>query len=161
MYNQQHMNTKLSFQDFTTKMIVLIKGDDRQAIEQDFWGFYNHNATDGGQAKADEPHLQWLTDDPKHGGYFYTTRERLLQAMTTRSLFRLLNEMEAHDEAGLEACKGLKGGLMPRARELAQEWFDSMEKVSDIIKQRAEMADADNHGAYSLGTIKAERPDTN
>ena len=56
---------------------------------------------------------------------------------------------------------GLMGGLMPRARELAQEWFDSMEKVSDIIKQRAEMADADNHGAYSLGTIKAERPATN
>ena len=146
------MNTKLSFQDFTTKMIVLIKGDDRQAIEQDFWGFYNHNATDGGQAKADEPHLQWLTDDPKHGGYFYTTRERLLQAMTTRSLFRLLNDSP-------EQFKGLEGGALPRAKELAREWFDSMDKVSDIIKQRAEMADPDNHGSYSIGTIKAENPD--
>lgn len=151
------MKTNLSFQDFTTKMIVLIKGESREDIEQDFWGFYNHNATDGCQAKADEPHLQWLTDDVAHGGFFYTTRERLLQAMTTRKLFALLNEMDEQGEAGLMACKGLEGGLMPRARELAQEWFSSMEKVTDIIRQRGEMGDTDNHGAFSLGTIKAEK----
>ena len=149
------MKTNLSFQDFTTKMIVLIKGESREAIEQDFWGFYNHNATDGGQAKADEPHLEWLTDDPAHGGYFYTTRERLLQAMVSRSLFKLLNEAEESN-----CFKGCEGGAMPYAKVLGQEWFDSMEKIHDIIKQRTESAgDPDNYGAYSLGTIKAEKPD--
>ena len=147
------MKTNLSFQDFTTKMIVLIKGESREAIEQDFWGFYNHNATDGGQAKADEPHLEWLTDDSAHGGYFYTTRERLLQAMVSRSLFKLLNEAEETN-----CFKGCKGGAMPYAKVLGQEWFEGMEKITDIIRQRTESGgDTDNHGAFSLGTIRAEK----
>ena len=147
------MKTNLSFQDFTTKMIVLIKGESREDIEQDFWGFYNHNGTDGGQAKADEPHLEWLTDDFTHGGYFYTTRERLLKAMVSRSLFKLLNEAEETN-----CLKGCKGGAMPYAKELGQKWFESMEKITDIIKQRTESGgDTDNHGAFTLGTIKAEK----
>tara|TARA_Y100000310_G_scaffold74565_1_gene70792 strand:+ start:119 stop:604 length:486 start_codon:yes stop_codon:yes gene_type:complete len=158
------MKTNLSFQDFTTKMIVLIKGESREAIEQDFWGFYNHNGTDGGQAKADEPHLEWLTDDFTHGGYFYTDRERLLRSMVSRSLFKMLNdsdEFKKHDPEGhAHCCKGIKGGFLPQARINAQEWFDGMEKITDIIKQRTESAgDPDNHGAYSLGTIRAEKPD--
>ena len=154
------MKTNLSYQDFTTKIIVLIKGESREAIEQDFWGFYNHNGTDGGQAKADEPHLEWLTDNPAHGGYFYTTRERLLQSMVSRSLFKLLNDQQSQPRES-NCFKGCEGGAMPYAKELGQQWFDSMKKITDVIKQRVDVGDPDNFGTFALGTISAEKPDKN
>lgn len=143
--------TKLSYQDFTTKILVIIKGDSQEDIEQDFNGFYNHNGTDGCQAKSQEPHLVWTTGDWRHGGYFYSTKERLLKAMASRSLFKLLNDGHTRKE---------KGGMMPQAQDMARTWYDSMMKVTDFIKQHTDFSDPSNHGSsLRLGRRDAEKPD--
>jgi hypothetical protein len=54
--------------------------------------------------------------------YFYTTREKLLKAMTTGELFRILNV------SGPAPFKNHKHGAMPLARKIAQERFDAMKQ---------------------------------
>jgi hypothetical protein len=40
------------------------------------------------------------------------------------------------------------------AKQMAQEWFDSMERVTDIIKKNV------RDTVYNMGTITAEKPDS-
>jgi hypothetical protein len=109
------MTTTLEYQDYSTKLIVSIKGENRQDIIEQHWSFYNHGATN-------QPELWWMCSTE---AYFYTTREKLLKAMITAELFRLLNAADESDTE--ENCfKGCKGGAMPYARVQAQERFDGM-----------------------------------
>ena len=136
-------NTELAYQDFCTKLIVAIKGAPED-VEADFWGFFNHSATDAGLYHFGEAEIDWLTPTTAK---FYTTRERLLAGMESRALHKILNDNP-------NAYKGQKGGAQAAARELAQEWFDSMERVTDIIRKNV------RETVYSMGTITAEKPDS-
>lgn len=128
------MKTTLEYQDYSTKLIVSIKGESVQDIIEQHWSFYNHGATE-------QPELWWMCGTE---AYFYTTREKLLKAMTNAALFRLLNEAEESN-----SLKGCKGGAMPYARAIAQERFDGMTQNprESFVNQHVDYYDYDsNHG---------------
>ena len=143
MYNN-HTNTKLAYQDFSTKIIVAITGAPED-VEADFWGFFNVNATDAGLHHFGEARIHWLTPTTAQ---FYTTRERLMKGLELRSINKLLQDSSnAYESDEYE-------NLLRDAKQMAQEGFDSMERVTDIIKKNV------RETVYSMGTITAEKPDS-
>lgn len=143
MYNN-HTNTKQQYQDFSTKIIVAITGA-REDVEADYWGFFNTNATDAGLHHFGEARVHWITPTTAQ---FYTTRERLMNGLELRSINKLLQDNpDAYDSDEDE-------NLLRDAKQMAQEWFDSMERVTDIIKKNV------RETVYNMGTITAERPDS-
>jgi hypothetical protein len=143
MYDN-HTNTKLAYQDFSTKIIVAITGA-RDDVEADYWGFFNTNATDAGLHHFGEARIHWLTPTTAQ---FYTTRERLMNGLELRSINKLLqDDPDAYDSDEDE-------NLLRDAKQMAQEWFDSMERVTDIIKKNV------RDTVYNMGTITAEKPDS-
>jgi hypothetical protein len=143
MYNN-HTNTKLAYQDFSTKIIVAITGAPED-VEADFWGFFNVNATDAGLHHFGEARIHWLTPTTAQ---FYTTRERLMKGLELRSINKLLQDSSNAYESDEDE------NLLRDAKQMAQEWFDSMERVTDIIKKNV------RETVYSMGTITAEKPDS-
>ena len=105
------------------KIYIEAKDGQDETVEAWFNSFWNHGATKGELEKIVEG-----------TGAFLTTRKKFMRALVDIHLFILLNEMEGHGEAGLEACKGLKGGVMPRAKEIAQAVFDGMEKRDSSMR---------------------------
>ena len=143
MYNN-HTNTKQQYQDFSTKIIVAITGA-REDVEADYWGFFNTNATDAGLHHFGEARVHWITPTTAQ---FYTTRERLMNGLKLRSINKLLQDNpDAYDSDEDE-------NLLRDAKQMAQEWFDSMERVTDIIKKNV------RDTVYNMGTITAEKPDS-
>ena len=143
MYNN-HTNTKQQYQDFSTKIIVAITGA-REDVEADYWGFFNANATDAGLHHFGEARVHWNTPTTAE---IYTTRERLMDGLEVRSVNKLLQDNpDAYDSDEDE-------NLLRDAKQMAQEWFDSMERVTDIIKKNV------RDTVYNMGTITAERPDS-
>jgi|TARA_B100001094_G_C18109837_1_gene760509 hypothetical protein len=143
MYNN-HTNTKQQYQDFSTKIIVAITGA-RDDVEADYWGFFNTNATDAGLHHFGEARVHWITPTTAQ---FYTTRERLMNGLELRSINKLLQDNpDAYDSDEDE-------NLLRDAKQMAQEWFDSMERVTDIIKKNV------RETVYNMGTITAEKPDS-
>ena len=143
MYNN-HTNTKQQYQDFSTKIIVAITGA-RDDVEADYWGFFNTNATDAGLHHFGEARVHWITPTTAQ---FYTTRERLMNGLELRSINKLLQDNpDAYDSDEDE-------NLLRDAKQMAQEWFDSMERVTDIIKKNV------RDTVYNMGTITAEKPDS-
>ena len=143
MYNN-HTNTKQQYQDFNTKIIVAITGA-REDVEADYWGFFNTNATDAGLHHFGEARVHWITPTTAQ---FYTTRERLMNGLELRSINKLLQDNpDAYDSDEDET-------LLRDAKQMAQEWFDSMERVTDIIKKNV------RDTVYNVGTITAEKPDS-
>lgn len=139
-----HTNTKQQYQDFSTKIIVAITGA-REDVEADYWGFFNTNATDAGLHHFGEARVHWITPTTAQ---FYTTRERLMNGLELRSINKLLQDNpDAYDSDEDE-------NLLRDAKQMAQEWFDSMERVTDIIKKNV------RDTVYNMGTITAERPDS-
>ena len=110
--------TEIKYSRKGTAWAVEIQGDSHEEIQQRFYSFWNHGATDG--------EFHWFNE---FRGYFWTDEERFLKSLQNIFLFKLLQDMDNQGEAALAACKGLKGGLMPRAKELAQQLFDSMESA--------------------------------
>ena len=143
MYNN-HTNTKQQYQDFSTKNIVAITGAPED-VEADYWGFFNTNATDAGLHHFGEARVHWVTPTTAQ---FYTTRERLMNGLELRSINKLLQDNpDAYDSDEDE-------NLLRDAKQMAQEWFDSMERVTDIIKKNV------RDTVYNMGTITAEKPDS-
>ena len=143
MYNN-HTNTKQQYQDFSTKIIVAITGAPED-VEADYWGFFNTNATDAGLHHFGEARVHWVTPTTAQ---FYTTRERLMNGLELRSINKLLQDNpDAYDSDEDE-------NLLRAAKQMAQEWFDSMERVTDIIKKNV------RDTVYNMGTITAEKPDS-
>lgn len=139
-----HTNTKQQYQDFSTKIIVAITGA-REDVEADYWGFFNTNATDAGLHHFGEARVHWVTPTTAQ---FYTTRERLMNGLELRSINKLLQDNpDAYDSDEDE-------NLLRDAKQMAQEWFDSMERVTDIIKKNV------RDTVYNMGTITAEKPDS-
>ena len=143
MYNN-HTTTKQQYQDFSTKIIVAITGAPED-VEADYWGFFNTNATDAGLHHFGEARVHWVTPTTAQ---FYTTRERLMNGLELRSINKLLQDNpDAYDSDEDE-------NLLRDAKQMAQEWFDSMERVTDIIKKNV------RDTVYNMGTIPAEKPDS-
>lgn len=113
-------------------------------VEQDFFGYYNHGATNG--------EFDWITETR---GYFWTTKEKFYKAIVNRCLFQMLNEadeLHEHDPDGwAHCCKGIKGGFMPQARINAQKFIDTLEQKSNILKFGGSYAHI-----YEMGAVSAE-----
>ena len=127
------MKLKLTQKNCGSRIAVGLLGEENDIIDR-FNSFWNHGATSG--------ELHWQTDIR---AYFWTTEKKLLKAMTNASLFRLLNEAEESN-----CLKGVKGGAMPYAKEIARDWFAQVEKTRDILRY------ATSNDFFTMGTIRAE-----
>jgi hypothetical protein len=81
--------------------------ENTEEIEQTFWSFWNHQATDG--------EFKWLSE---RFGYFWTDEDKLLKAMESAALFSLFPD--------INQFKGQKQGALPLAKKLARQRFDAM-----------------------------------
>jgi len=139
---------ELSYQNCGEFWAVFLKSQDVEKIEQSYNSFWNHGATSG--------KLHFLCDT---FGYFWTTEATLKKALVNQNLFRMLNESdemrEQDPEGWTHCCKGLKGGFLPRAAELAQEQFDSL-----MEKHQRAISSNPSGEFFTMGTIKAEKPDS-
>jgi len=99
---------------------VILEGDDQQEITERFYSFWNHGATNG--------ELKWQTETRAtfwaRGNKKELGRDKLLKAMENAMLFKLLND------SGGVAWKGVKGGALPAAKIIAQEWYDGLENLT-------------------------------
>ena len=139
---------KLAIENCGTQLALYMMSDNETEIQERFYSLWNHGATSG--------KLHWINDDLANGdlkAYIWTQPEKLEKAVTNAMLFKLLNEAEAHGEAGRVAIKGLKGGLMPRARELAAEFMESIKSVKNWWRYQAQTE------VFELGSICAESLD--
>ena len=107
------MKTKLTYLADHDQRLVYLNGK-RSDIKNDWLLLFNHGGTN------DE--LEWIFDDR---ACFYTNEKKLLSGLTSIYFHRLLNESEESD-----CFKGVKGGAMPYAKELAQQTISKMEKES-------------------------------
>ena len=112
--------TEIKYSKKGTTWAIEIQGDSELEINERFYSFWNHGATDG--------EFHWLNE---FRGYFWTDEKRFKKALENIFLFKMLNESDAlreNDPEGWQhCCKGVKGGFMPRAKELAKEALDTLE----------------------------------
>ena len=142
MENHWNKKVELLYRNCGTNWAVFIRGaaDD---VEYEFYGMYNHGATDG--------EIQWQTPE---NAYFWTTQKKLKKCLTNRALFYLLNSAEALEEndpaAHANACKGIKGGFLPQAKLMAEALMGEMVQQSNL------MTFGHTHNTYELGQVSAE-----
>jgi hypothetical protein len=107
------MKTKLTYlADHDTRLIYL--NGSQKDIELDHLLLFNHGATD--------EELEWIFEDR---ACFYTNEKKLLSGLTSIFFHRLI------DNAKESNClKGVKGGAMAYAPELAKMEIAKMEKES-------------------------------
>lgn len=111
--------TELKIHKHGADLAVWIGGDTEEEVERQFWSFWNHGATSGELAWDNDVHTSahfWVTNTIKA-----TSMEKLERAMVNICLFKILN---ANPDAG----KGEKGGALPEARLMAQEWLEGIDK---------------------------------
>ena len=112
--------TEIKYSKKGTTWAIEIQGDSELEINERFYSFWNHGATDG--------EFHWLNE---FRGYFWTDEKRFKKALENIFLFKMLNESDELREQDFEGwqhcCKGIKGGFMPRAKELAKEALDTLE----------------------------------
>ena len=113
--------TEIKYSKKGTTWAIEIQGDSELEINERFYSFWNPGATDG--------EFHWLNE---FRGYFWTDEKRFKKALENIFLFKMLNESdelrEQDPEGWQHCCKGVKGGFMPRAKELAKEALDTLEQ---------------------------------
>ena len=92
---------KLVLQQLGTVWLIGIESNDPEEMEQQYNSFWNHGATSGGLHEMCETFSYIVTDEERAKKYFLNS-----------SLHLLLN---LHPES----FKGVEGGVMPSAKELA------------------------------------------
>lgn len=107
-----------------------IEGDNETEINEKFYSFWNHGATDG--------EFYWMKDGAF--GYFCTTEEKLRKSLVNSNLFKILNESP-------NKYKKDKKGAIVEARKLAEEEYSS-------IKEEVFAANSKNDiFVYSISSI--------
>lgn len=74
----------LKKQSFGDEILVEISGDNRNSVVQQFWSFWNHEATNG--------EFSWTNDGfgGKYCGYFWTNEDRLRKSCREIELNKLV-----------------------------------------------------------------------
>ena len=135
-------NTEVTYQDHGTVIAVFIKGDTEQDVNERFWSFWNHGATQG--------EFHWV--EGENNGYFWTTPDKLKLSLERAAFHKLLNDNPDWEKVAVSA-------FISAQHDLAEAWYNSIEKKSgQLAIGSADISDPDNYGTYSLGTIKAESP---
>lgn len=126
-------------QDFGSVLGVFLVGADKTAIEQRYYSFYNHEATGGD--------LEWWSDTCAlfwiYSHKDYSAEDKLMWALAQGALAEMLNAPES--------TKG--HNVWPRACEIAQERYTSIEKVTWFkTGVSLEMYDVGNSVSAEKGT---------
>jgi hypothetical protein len=103
--------TKITYQVLGDVWIIGIRGDSQREIEERFFSFWNHKATNG--------ELQWMNDDKF--AYFISNERLFKNSLASAALFYILN----HEPL---TYKGKKGGAKAVAQNLALQAFSQMEQ---------------------------------
>jgi hypothetical protein len=99
---------KLIYQPLGTASLVGIESDNPQEIEEQYYSFWNHQATGG--------KLHWMCDT---FAYITTSDEKLEKYFLNSSLHLILNKFP-------DAYKGFEGGAMTHAKSLAKRRFEEL-----------------------------------
>jgi len=122
------------------------------AVETAFTSFYNHGVADN---------LEWVNQDRTKGWFWVSgktateCREKLLEGLRQIMVAKLLTD------CGGVAFKNKTQGVWPLASQMAMDVYKEMESCPDFVDYKnATQADPLNLDCYSMGTIKAENPDS-
>jgi len=107
---------KLTYQDCGTNIALFLEGEPDDIVEKHM-SLLNHGATSS--------ELDWINESKAK---LWTTKEKLLKALVNAKLFHLLGITKT-----VEEYKGVKGGLLPVARELANTEFSGIDKVTGTL----------------------------
>lgn len=119
------------------KIAVGIRGDDKTEIINHYWGFWNWKATSGED-------LIWTNEQVKpYLGYFWTSKAKLKNSLVEMSANIMIKE------GNLSIFKGKKGGIMPFAREYAEERMKEFRPMTFLVSKN-------KYDFYNLGQITAE-----
>lgn len=131
-------NVKITIQNYGSSLLLFIQGNTPQDAYERWLSLSNWGATR--QREGEEPNFV-------HDNVIscWTTEEKLLAYFARINLNRLA------DELGSKA-KGVKGGLMPQAIELAKQQIAALE-VESFRSVNS------NFVEHEFGTIEAEKPD--
>ena len=135
------MKLKLTQKNCGSRIAVGLHGEENDILDR-FNSFWNHGATSG--------ELHWLTDG---NAYFWTTEKDLEKAILNATLFELWNKHPELEEDDKEA------EALALAKGIAKNRLAKIENNPKLLNfnKRVSIINLD---CYSLGTIKAERPDT-
>ena len=116
------------------------------AVQSEYDSLWTHGVTNG--------ELRWVNQEHSIA-WIWTTREKLYAGLVNQSMAFLLQNSSV-------TSKGLKGGLLPIAEDMAKDKFDNLELVPDFKDYKAPKVDIINlEHTLALGSISAERPDDN
>ena len=119
------------------KVAVGIRGDDKTEIMNHYWGFWNWTATSGED-------LIWANEQVKpYLGYCRTSKVKLKNSLVEMSANIMIKE------GNLSIFKGKKGGIMPFAREYAEERMKEFRPMTFLVSKN-------KYDFYNLGQITAE-----
>ena len=118
---------------------VFITGDSHEEAEQAFWSLYNHKATN-------QPDPDWRDEFTVS---FWTQEARLIRAFRKAAVNAILNNHSHKFE-------GKRGALIPALADklAARRWRQC--KTMPYLKTPS----VANLDCYAMGTISAERPDS-
>ena len=126
------MKLKLTQKNQGSRIAVGLHGEENDILDR-FNSFWNHGATSG--------ELHWQTAG---NAYFWTTEKDLKKAILNATLFELWNNHPEMEEDDREA----------EALTIAK--IENNPKLLTFNKA----VSVENIGFHSIGTIKAEKPDT-
>ncbi|MDP6991351.1 MAG: hypothetical protein QGF89_01545 [Candidatus Marinimicrobia bacterium] len=106
---------KLVYQPLGTVALVGIESNDEQKIIEQYYSFWNHQATGGG--------LHWMCDT---FAYITTSEEKLEKYFFNSSLHLLLNKYP-------NRFKGEKGGVKSEAQRLANRRMEELKENSEAF----------------------------
>ena len=122
------------------------KSDKEQALVSEFDSLWTNGATNG--------ELNWCNEEHTIA-YFWTTKEKLYAGFVSQAMSYLLQESYV-------LAKGMKGGLLPIAEDMAKDKFNSLENMPDFKDYKAPKIDIINlEHTFACGSVSAERPDDN
>ena len=123
----------------TENLQVFVTSDTREETEQNFWSLYNHRATE----QADP---EWAEETTI---VFWTGKTRLLRAFRRAAINGIHN-------SHMDKFKGKRGALIPAIADkiAARRWHNCATKP--YLRQ----VSIANLNCYALGTISAEKPDS-
>ncbi len=106
------MSYQLGLQNHGTCLLIKISADSPAEVEDAERLFHNHGASNG--------EMTWLDD---YSAYFWATKAKFMKALESISFHRILNTDPSK-------FKGLKGGIQPMAKEIAEKWYEAIPRVS-------------------------------
>lgn len=108
------MAVQLFLQNLTNSIVVEIDGDSHEEVEQTYYSFFNHAATDA--------ELEWDDDKKAH---FWSNWPKFKKGLLNQTLNVLLHH--ASD------FKGKRGGAMCLARKLAIEKLNQIPRKEIVL----------------------------